>query len=259
MSFAGAGPGRDRRPASGTDQRRSRAGLKILIPGYPQWSWRQRGRALVLFGSYLVALGVGLFSWGTPVGLLMLAFAYGTHVASATDIIRQEAFPGFGRWTPMFSTSGGLGLGLYGPALALASLVAWPGMGDGLARDGYLVNCRAYGMAPPEQGDWVWLRSSPWGEGRLGRIVAGPGQEVEWSDEQLWVEGDLLYPGVSWLPRQFPADLVLIVPGGHALIAPVATSAAKTVPGTPVLVPCGEILGRAWARYYPIRERQLLK
>ena len=91
----------------------------------------------------------------------------------------------------MLSTSGGLGLGLYGPALALASLVAWPGMGDGRARDGYLVNCRAYGKAPPEHGDWVWLRSSPWGEGRLGRIVAGPGQEVEWSDEQLRVEGEL--------------------------------------------------------------------
>ncbi len=258
MSFSGAGLERDSWSASGADRGRSRAGLKILIPGYPQWSWDQRARALVLFGSYLVALGVGLFSWGTPIGLVVLAFAYGTHVVSAADIIRQEAFPGFGRWVPMVSTSGGLGLGLYGPALALASLVAWPGMGDGLARDGYLVNCRAYGKSPPEHGDWVWLRSSPWGEGRLGRIVAGPGQEVEWSDQQLWVEGELLSPGVSWLPGQFPADLVLIVPGDHALIAPVAPGSARTVPGPPVLVPCGEILGRAWARYYPIRERQLL-
>jgi hypothetical protein len=259
MSFAGADLGRDRRSASGTGQRRSRAGLKILIPGYAQWSWHQRARALVLFGSYFAALGVGLFSWGTPVGLVMLAFAFGTHVASATDIIRQEAFPGFGRWAPMLSTSGGLGLGLYGPALALASLIAWPGMGEGLGREGYLVNCRAYGKAPPEHGDWVWLRSSRWGEGRLGRIVAGPGQEVEWSDAQLYVEGELLSPGISWLPRQFPADLVLIVPGGHALVAPVSSGPAKPVPGAALLVPCDEIVGRAWARYYPIRARQFLK
>jgi hypothetical protein len=213
----------------------------------------------VLFGSYVVALGVGLFCWGTPVGLVLLAYAYGTHAASAADVIRQQAFPGFGRWMPMFSTSGGLGLGLYGPALALASLVAWPGMGAAPAQDGYLVNCRAYGKSPPEHGDWVWLRSSPWGQGRLGRVVAGPGQEVEWSDEQLRVDGERLSPEVFWLPRQFPADLVLLVPGNHALIAPVSPGSTATVPGTPVLVPCGEILGRAWARYYPIRDRQLLR
>jgi len=59
--------------------------------------------------------------------------------------------------------------------------------------------------------------------------------------------------------RQFPADLVLTVPRGHTLIAPMSSGTPKTVPGAPVLVPCGEILGRAWARYYPIRERQLLK
>jgi hypothetical protein len=132
-------------------------------------------------------------------------------------------------------------------------------MGVGLARDGYLVNCRAYGEASPEHGDWVWLRSSPWGDGRLGRIVAGPGQEVEWSDEQLYVDGEPRFPGASWLPRQFPADLVLIVPGNRALIAPVSFGPARTAPGTPLLVPCGEIVGRAWARYYPIGERQFLK
>ena len=31
----------------------------------------------MLFGSYTVSLFVGLFAWGTPVGLLLLAFAYG--------------------------------------------------------------------------------------------------------------------------------------------------------------------------------------
>ena len=259
MSFAGAGPGRDRRSASGTDRGRSRAGLKILIPGYPQWSWHQRERALVLFGSYLVALGVGLFSWGTPVGLVVLAFAYGTHVASATDVIRQEAFPGFGRWAPMISTSGGLGLGLYGPALALASLVAWPGMGDGLA--GTDTWSTAVPTARPRRN-----MVTGFGFGRRPGAKAGSGGSwpgrVRRSNGRTSSSGSkasYCLPVVSWLPRQFPADLVLIVPGDHVLIAPVSSGSARTVPGTPVLVPCGEIVGRAWARYYPIRERQLLR
>src|SRR5689334_15841911 len=33
---------------------KSRAGLKILIPGYVQWTWRQRERAAVLFGSFVM-------------------------------------------------------------------------------------------------------------------------------------------------------------------------------------------------------------
>jgi hypothetical protein len=122
MSSIGVGIGRERTSAGVSGRGRgcggSPAGLKILIPGYPQWSWQQRERALVLFGSYVVSLAIGLFAWGTPVGLLVLAFAYGTHVASATDVVRQQAFPGFGRWVPMISTSGGLGLGLYVPTLA---------------------------------------------------------------------------------------------------------------------------------------------
>jgi hypothetical protein len=232
--------------------------LKILIPGYPQWEWDQRERALILFGSYLVALGVGLFAWGTPVGLAVLAFAYGTHVASATDVIRQQAFPGFGRWVPMVSASGGLGLGIYVPALTLATLVAWPGIGPGLASDGYLVNCWAYRGAPPQRGDWVWLRSSPWGEGRLGRVVAGPGEEVEWLGEQLRVDGRPPAPGLSWHARRLPVDLLYTIPRDHALIVPAATASAGTAPGSPLLVPRDQILGRVWAQLYPIRQRQFL-
>jgi hypothetical protein len=232
--------------------------LKILIPGYPQWEWRQRERALVLLGSYLVALGVGLFAWGTPIGLAVLAFAYGTHVASATDVVRQQAFPGFGRWVPMVSASGGLGLGIYVPALTLATLVAWPGMGAGPAREGYLVNCRAYRGAPPRPGDWVWLRSSPWGEGRLGRIVAGPGQEVEWSGEQLRIDGRPPAPGLSWRPRRHAVELLYTIPRDHALIVPASPASARIAPGDPLLIPQDQILGRAWAQIYPIRERQFL-
>src|SRR5262245_14529831 len=80
---------------------RRRAGLRILVPGYAQWSWRQRERAAVLFGSFAMALIVATFCWGTRTGLAILAFAFGTHVVSVVDVVRQSAFPGFGRWAPL--------------------------------------------------------------------------------------------------------------------------------------------------------------
>src|SRR5262249_27631362 len=140
-----------RRPASGRGPcplaggpAAAPAGGRLLIPGWPQWSWGQRDRALVFFGWFATALGVGLFTWGTPWSVLSLAFAYVAHVASATDAIRQGAFPGFGRWVPTVSATTGLGLGCYLPALALGSVLAWPAPRAEAPRERYLVNRWAY-------------------------------------------------------------------------------------------------------------------
>ena len=154
---------------------RPRAGLKVLVPGYAQWSWRQRERGLVLFGSFAAALAVGGFAWGTRTGLAVLAFAFGTHVVSVVDVIRQSAFPGFGRWVPLFSASTGLGLAMYAPALALASLVAWPAYRGGSTRDAYLVDYGAYREVGPKRGDWVWLRAESALEGDGHRSGGGDG------------------------------------------------------------------------------------
>jgi hypothetical protein len=96
---------------------------------------------------------------------------------------------------PVVSASGGLALGVYAPALMLATLVAWPGMQGGSALDGDLVNCWAYHDREPNRGDWVWLRTSPWGEPRVGRVVAGPGAELEWSGGELRLAGEPLRSG----------------------------------------------------------------
>src|SRR4051812_33745719 len=153
-------------------------GVRILVPGSAQWSWRQRERAMVLFGSFAAALVVGVFAWGTWVGLAMLAFAFGTHVAATVDVIRQRAFPGPGPWMPVISATGGLALGIYAPGLLVATGFAWPVLDDGAAPGGYLVDCWAYRGRAPAPGDWVWLRPSPWGTPRVARVVAGAGQGV---------------------------------------------------------------------------------
>src|SRR5438477_4641868 len=94
-----------RREPEASRKTHRRAGLRILFPGAAQWSWRQRERAAVFFGSFATALVVGLFTWGTKTSVAILVFAFGMHVASAADAIRQGAFPGFGRWVPTVSAS----------------------------------------------------------------------------------------------------------------------------------------------------------
>jgi len=234
------------------------AGLRILIPGYAQWSWRQRERALVLFVSFAAALAVGLFAWGTRTGVAVLAFAFGTHVLSVVDVLKQSAFPGFGRWMPLASASGGLALGVYAPTLALATLVAWPVAGGGPLPDGYLVNFWAYRQSEPKRSDWVWVRPSPWSAPRVGRIVAGPGEMVEWSDKQLHVNGREISPAIPFRSAVTPDELSFVVPRGYLLINPTADAAQASPLDGLILVERSQVKGKAWAQVYPVWNRRLL-
>ena len=232
------------------------AGLRILVPGYPQWCWRQPERAGVLFGSFASALAVGVFAWGSRAGLAMLGLAFVAHVVSASDAIRQGAFPGFGRWVPPISAGFGLGLGCYTPALLMASVVAWPDLRDGAPGEGYLINRWAYRAAEPGPGDWVWYRTPGGGFG-LGRFVAGPGRSVEWSDDSMRVDGQRL----SWSPVPSdgpPVNLVMTVPDGQVLVALVDGTPGLSNSAGMALLPRTALVGRAWARIYPVWNRRLL-
>lgn len=258
MGAVGWGWWRSRTVSAEDPQWACPAGLKILIPGCVQWSWRQRERAAVLFGSFCVAITVGVFAWGTSTGFVVLAFAFLTHVISAMDVVRQATFPGFGRWMPWISTSGGLALGVYGPALGLATLVAWPEMHGGEEPGGYLVNCSAYRAGKPAPGDWVRLRSSPWGDRRVGVVIACAGQEVDWSSNQLRIDGERFWLGPPCQSDRPPEELSYVVPEGHVLVSANGGSRPGLAAERLVLVPTAQVVGRAWARLYPLRDRQLL-
>ena len=233
-------------------------GPGLLIPGYPQWSWRQRERAAILFGSYATALGIGVFAWGTAVGLAVLLFAFATHAFSAADAIRQYAFPGFGRLVPVLTTSAGLGAFCYGPVLAMASAYAWPIALDERPREGYFVNRWAYRDVVPEPGETVWLRPTRGARPKVARIVAGPGQRVEWTGEQFWVDGQAVEES-PFRKAGSPGGLRLTIPGGHALVTFGADPRrGKGVPGGWEIVDLSDVRGRAWARSYPIWDRRLL-
>jgi len=253
------------RPEAGSPTRdagpeRAAAGARIIVPGFPQWSWRQRDRALVLFGSYAAALVVGVFAWGTATGLAVLAFAFATHAASAADAIRQYAFPGFGRLVPACSASAGLGAICYGPALAMASVFAWPIAPEERPREGYLVNRWAYREGgDPRPGETIWLRQAPRGaRPRIARVVAGPGQRLEWSAGRLLVD-DREVAGSPFRTSGSPDELKLTVPDGHVLISfGLDPAANRPVPGGWEIVDRADVQGRAWARSYPIWDRAFL-
>lgn len=238
---------------------RSTVGWRILVPGAAQWAWRQPERALVLFGSFAAALSVAAWSWGTWTSALVLAFAFTTHVVSAVDVVRQSAFPGFGRWMPVASISGGLAVGLYAPALSVFALTAWPVTPPGAGGDGYLVNCWAYHTQAPERGQWVWHRSNPWSELRIGRVIAAPGDEIEWSRQGLRVNGERLDQGLPYRSSAPPDELAYTVPDDHLLILPAGAGPGPAATQRLVLVPREQIKGRAWARVYPVWERRLLR
>ncbi len=81
LASTGADPGDlgrriDRRPFE------SPVGLKMVVPGWPQFSWGQHQRGWVLVGSFVMALAVGLWTWGTwlRLGFLRVCVHHPCHV-----------------------------------------------------------------------------------------------------------------------------------------------------------------------------------
>jgi hypothetical protein len=235
----------------------SPAGFRLLVPGWPQFSWGQRERGWVLLGSFVVALSAAILAWGTWLACGFLAFGFLVHVSSTTDAIRQASFPVYARRAAVPMIAGALAVVIYLPFLSALVATAWPGSAPVRTRNVYLVNCWAYLKAKPSRGHWVWLRLPPEGRLHAARVVAVPGQEVEWTGRDWRVDGQrprLLSPHrtMSWPQGRFN------VPADEVLVEPEEEGGAPPSTGSLVLVPQEQIIGRAWAQYYPVWDRRLL-
>ncbi len=234
-----------------------RLSWRIMIPGLMQMTWRQRERGMVYLVSFLTALGTSLFCWGSVLGWCFLAFCFLTHLAAALDVVRQRAFPVFPHSVALAAAILGMGLTVYLPAGALLRFCALPTC-SGVTGDGYLVNRLAYQEREPSPGHYIWMRLSPVSSPRAGQVLAVAGQEVEWTGRRWRVDGKDIqseHPGA--LPY-YPNAWRFQVPPNHVLIGP-ETAGATAEPGLPlVIVSKDQIVGRAWARYYPLWERCLL-
>jgi hypothetical protein len=209
-----------------------------------------------LAGSYASALGVAVFAWGTATGTALLIYAITTHLVSTADALRQGAFPRPGWFTSCFAAAGGLATFIYAPAVAAAAFLAYPV--SSTSGGTYLIDRRAYFQAHPRQGELVWYQLSPSSTPRLGRIVGGAGQAVEWSENQLRIDGREAGVSRPFRPSRTPRELEYGVPDGYHLVEPVANATANRLQRRLVLVPSDLIIGRAWAHIYPLRERKLL-
>jgi Signal peptidase, peptidase S26 len=243
----------DRRPYD------SPVGLKMVVPGWPQCSWGQRQRGLVLVGSFVVALAVGLWTWGTLWGWAFLAFAFITQVTSATDVLRQGSFPIHPPRTAIFFVASVLALLFYFPTIFILSEVARPGFEPHGTGSGFLVNCWAYhGDSKPHEGQWIWMKLPPLGEQRAARVIAVAGQEVEWTGQQWSVDGHECRVHLTYRRGARPQVCHFKVPLDEVLVEPDDDGESTPSFGPVVLVPPDAIIGRAWAHFYPVWDRHLL-
>jgi hypothetical protein len=236
----------------------SPAGIRVLVPGWPQFYWGQRERGWVLLGSFVVALGAGLLTWGTWEGWSLFGFAFLTHVTSLTDAVRQGSFPVYPRRTALVMITGALGVLFYLPALCALFITACPGYSPDRAGSGYLVNYWAYHADQPRRGHWVWLRTPALGQTHPARVVAVEGQEVEWTGHEWLVDGRDPHLDSPHRMTAWPLTCHFRVPEHQFLVEPEEDVASTPATGPLFLIAQDQIMGRAWARYYPVWDRRLL-
>ncbi|APW60232.1 hypothetical protein [Paludisphaera borealis] len=232
--------------------------LRLLVPGYTQWSWGQRHRGLVMGGTYASALATSLLIWGHPSSWFFLGVAVACQTAAWLDAQRQDPFSGFTPTSVLAATGGGVSLALHAPLFILLTLTAWPGQPDDASRGGYLVNWLAYQNNLPAPGHWIWLRGSASRDHHLARVVAVGGQEVEWTGKRWMVDGANVEVESMRKLSGYPEGWKFRVPGNHIAIDPDIDLNAGKTSASLYLVENGQILGRVWARYTPFWERRLL-
>jgi hypothetical protein len=188
----------------------------------------------------------------------MLAFGFLVHVSSTADAIHQSTWPVFARRAVVPITAGTLALLVYLPVIMTLVDTAWPGSAPDRTRSVYLVNCWAYRGATPRRGHWVWLRLPTHGQLQAAKVVAVAGQELEWTGHDWLVDGQIAPPLVPLRNTAWPQACRFRVPPEQVLVEPEEQGGGPPSIGSLVLVPRDQIIGRAWARYYPVWDRRLL-
>ena len=231
--------------------------LGLIVPGFAQITWGQGYRGSVFLLTFLSALSTSLFLWGSLPGWGFFGLAVVTHLVSSLDALHQRSFPVFPPVTALAASSVATILFIYLPMGALLELYAFPAQSGALDGAGYLVNRLAYEAAEPSTGDWIWLRLSPAGSSRAGVVVGVAGQEVEWTGRGWKVDGlDIALQAGSF--PYYPKGWRFRVPDRHVLIGPELGPERIEQVAPLVIVGRDQIVGRAWARYYPVWDRCLL-
>ena len=235
-----------------------------VIPGGPQLEAGARLHAGVISGSYLSGLFLTFFGWGTALGAVGAVFAVAVHIASLADAIARRPFPQHSRWRSNAVSLFSVSILIYLPIFLIFSpwlTPAWSASrstSSDRALQGFLLNRRIYEQRQPARDEWVWLSGRGGRSGSLGVVIATAGQEIQWLNNGLRVDGLELPRLRNFKPSPQIDSLQFKVPARHVLVA--TNLAEPTSPGGTdwMLVPTSGIEGRVHVQMYPVWERRLL-
>lgn len=249
--------------------------IRMLVPGWPQWSRGYVTRGRLFFGVYCLLLFCGVLMSGWSIGSLCLGLAFSVHLASIVEslVVRFAQF----RDRLVFT-------GLCGVMLALFLYIP---VGWAISRVATPIQI-AQRQAPFEAGDVLWYNrwASPTrgdlvlyevpsarlggrqrgyaanfvvqGQ-RINRLVALPGQAITWREGQLLVDGQ---PS-PWQSR-FKTGNSFRVPAGYVLILPdsaipVGANLSSADWRLLALVPQRRVAGRLYFRSQPLWRMSIIR
>jgi signal peptidase I len=243
--------------------------LKMIVPGWAQWSLGRNARAKWMFGVYLGLVLSSILFLGTAIGWLLLGLAVAVHAASVMDVLGTDIFDVRQRLAYTCAAVAALTLLVYYPIGRLVATVASPQYFNMdappfYAGDVLLANPSAYWHSDPQPGDLVHyelptldvpipgqhmvyrLRGD-----RIDRIIAKDGQTVTCSQGKLLVDGQ----PATWSPLgavQFADSLNITVPANHYLIFPSTDRLRPDVQSAAILIHRDHIWGRVYWRSQPL-------
>ncbi len=235
--------------------------LALLLPGFHQRRRGQTELGWLCAGTYASALVVGLFSWGTTCGALLVLVAFTVHVLGLGDALRARSFPPFSPTATFASAFTTLSLA-YTPLLAIAYALAWPvpQTNPEPQAPSYLANRWAYRHQEPRRGDWICY-DGPQGPGRhIGIVRAQQGQRLDLRSDAFWLNDRFLAHSLPGMIAPAPSSAAPLVPAGRLLIQDLDSHPASGSTTTAIFrqVELRQVRGQVWARHWPLRERAWL-
>ena len=210
--------------------------LRSVVPGLAHVAAGHVTRGRIFLWLYLALALSGLFLFGTTLGSILLGLAFSVHVSSVIDLLGSRGSVRQ-RIVAALITLCGVVLFFYTPLGWLASRVASARVLNqdmGIFRRGDVVLINQWDRPDPGRVALFFLDREvrenapqqhtvyvvPAGE-RVVRVIAGPGQRVEWDGKELRVDGEVLdMARLGIEPRRLPVENPFVVPVGFYLVQP---------------------------------------
>jgi hypothetical protein len=212
--------------------------LRFIVPGWAQLAMGARQRGWLILGIFAALAAGAALAYASTLGNLLFGLCFSLHVSSIID-----AWGGNGgvrqRIKQAIMAMLLLGVVVYFPIGWLTNQVTAPhrlNQDMGPFRRGDVLLANSWDQAESGQLVFWWMardisQANRYGGHvryvqrageRVARVVAGPGQVVQWDGNELRVDGKLLDLKASGIePRRLPAENPFHVSPGYYLIQPV--------------------------------------